>query len=162
MKSGKLIKKFFNESEAKNASSFQRSKAKKEGLIILKVEVVDAYQLFKQNGWDKKNPFEKIGWPVPGQFMVIVHYNYNVQAVKATSVVKKQIIKANKLKDATKRFRIVKLNVAQKALINTLFNYTSNITVPTFRFRYFRTATSGKISKRVPFAPIGYAYKVAA
>ncbi len=161
MKSGKLVKKFFNESEAKRAASYQRSMAKKQGLVILKVEIVDAYQLFKQNGWLKKNPFEKIGWPVPGQFMVIVHYNYNVQVVKKSSAVKKQIVKAAKLKDASKRFQAVKLNVAQKSQVAGLFNYTSNIAVPVFRFRFFKAATSGKV-KRIPFEPVSYNYLVAA
>ena len=144
MKSIKIVQKFFSKKEAANAASYQRSKAKSENLVVSKIEIADAYELFKLNGWLKKHPFKSLGFPTPGQFMVIVHYNHNVVAIKKTSSLKKNIVKAAKAKNAGEKFKIVRLNDSQKQQVTTSgFGFVSNITAPAFKFKYRMTFSIG-------------------
>jgi len=164
MKSIKIVKKFFSKAEAVNAAAYQRSMAKKNNLVISKVEIIDAYELFKLNGWLKKTPFENIGYPAPGQFMVIVRYNYNVVAVKKTSTLNKKIVSAAKNNTAGKKFKVVRLNDAQKQVVSSsLLSFVSNITVPAYRFKYRITYSVGKMKyNSISFTPPTYVCQLAA
>ena len=164
MTSGKIVKKFFSKAEAENAATYQRALAKKEGRIILKVRVVNAYELYQANGWFKSSPFKILGTPRMDQYMVVVYYNINVVAVKNTSALKKKIVKASKTKNAGKVFKIVRLNTAQQQQVKaTGFVYTSNITVPAFKFRYRMTFSTGRMKyNSISFTPPTYSCQIAA
>lgn len=159
----KIVQKFFTKTQAAKASSYQKAKAKKENMVISKVEIINAHELFKMNGWLKNNPFKRLGFPTPEDFLVIVHYNHNITPLKTTSI-KRKIQKASKLKNAGEKFHIVRLTGTQKKCAVVAGHiYVSSITVPAFRFRFRSTLSIGKmLPTSIPFQPQSYRYSVAA
>jgi hypothetical protein len=137
MTSGKIVKKFFSKADAEKAATYQPAQARKEGRIILKVGVVNAYELYQANGWFKANPFKSLGIPTVDQYMVFVYYNQNVVPVKKKSALKKKIMAAAKSNAAARMFKIIKLTELQLSGAKGIrFVHTSSATVPAFRFRY--------------------------
>lgn len=140
----KIIRKFFTNGEAKKEATRQRQLAKEKNILLGKVEVIEAYDLFKANGWFRSNPFKKLGLPAPEQFMVIVHYSANVCAVVKGDRLKKKIVKAVKEKKVKKTFFFVKLSEAQHAARAHLsINYVMNATLPAWKFRYVTPKSKG-------------------
>ena len=74
MQTIKLIPRFFTKTKANEMAAYQKKLAKQQGRSILKVEVVNAYHLFKTNGWFKSSLYKQLGLPTPQQCIVIVHY----------------------------------------------------------------------------------------
>jgi len=160
----KIVQKFFTKAQAKNAISYQKQKAKKENIFITKVESVNAYDLFKSNGWLKKSPFINLANPTPDDYVIIVQYNYNIISTKKTSSIKRKIANASKLKNAPSKFHIVKLTKTQKhhILITTL-SYVSNVSVPAWRFKFETQTSFGSIkSKSIDLTTQYYRYSIAA
>lgn len=164
MTSGKIVKKFFSKAEAVYAATYQRAQAKKEGRIVLKVRVVNAYELYMSNGWFKANPFKMLGTPGMDQYMVVVFYNLNITPVAKTSALKKKIVKAAKTNTASKIFKVVRLNVAQLNKVKAIgFVHASDSTVPVVRFSYRVTHTLGDDSfTSTSFAAPTYRCQIAA
>lgn len=135
MKSIKIVQDFFNKNDAKKAASYQRAKARKLKIKINKVEILNAYEFFKLNGWLKKSPFKTLGTPNPEQFIVIIHYNTNVVPVKENDRLKNKIVKASINKDANKRLFFIRLTKYQKANVQKISSAISNFG---FRIKFTR------------------------
>lgn len=113
-KSIKIVQRFFSKSESVKAKSYQLANAKKNGLLIEKVEIINAHDLFRKNGWLKNNPFKSLGLPNPDQFIVIVHYKSEIEtkpkSIKQPKVTKSKVSIQSKLK-------IVKVNVSIETMV---------------------------------------------
>lgn len=110
MKRIKIVQRYFTESEARKAAAYQRQHAKKNNVLVSKVEVMSAYDLFKTNGWFKCNPFKKLGFPGPEQYIIIVHYSAELATCRQAQNLKKRIVMAVRKKEVRKRFFVVKLS----------------------------------------------------
>ncbi len=119
MKRIKIVQRYFTESEARKAAAYQRQHAKKNNVLVSKVEIMSAYDLFKTNGWFKCNPFKKLGLPGSGQYIIIVHYSVELATCRQAQNLKKRIAMAVKKKEVRKRFFVVKLSTYQ--LKSTLY-----------------------------------------
>lgn len=109
VKSIKIVQRFFSKSESVKAKSFQLAQAKQQNLKVEKVEILNAHDLYRKNGWLKNNPFKSLGLPNPDQFIVIVHYKSEIKtkpkSIKQPRVTKSKFSIKSKLK-------IVKVNVS--------------------------------------------------
>ncbi len=147
MKKIKIIQKFFSATEAASAAKFQRAKAKRDGVLVAKIEVVDAVVLYRKNGWFKVPPF-KMGRPVDGQFLVIIYYmQRDCENVKPNTIKYKikKAIKENKVKSS---FHIVRLRKDQaKSIFMTHFGPIKT-KVPGWKFCFNIASTIPLPAKR--------------
>lgn len=140
MKRIKIIQKYFTESEARKAATYQRQHAK-NNVLVSKVEILSAYNLFEANGWFKCNPFKTLGLPAPEQYMVIVHYSIELATSKQATNLKNRIVDAVRKNAVGRRFFVVKLS-------NYQFKRMSHISViekkPMLSWEYIRSNCSGR------------------
>lgn len=141
MKRIKIVQKYFTELEARKAAAYQRQHAKKKNVLVSKVEILSAYNLFKANGWFKCNPFKKLGLPAPEQYMVIVHYGVGPATSKQAANLKNRIVHAVRKKEVGKRFFVVKLSKYQLKRVT----YISVIEKkPMLSWKYIKSNYSGR------------------
>ena len=113
MQIAKIIQKFYSKSQAQAHVQYLRAKAKKENVLVAKIEVVSAYDLYVTNGWFKKCPFKNLGMPTVDTYMVIVHHTANVIAPVEIKKIQKKIKAAIKRNTVRTSFYIVKLTPSQ-------------------------------------------------
>jgi hypothetical protein len=137
MQSIKIVQKFFTESEAKKAKSYQRSMVKKQGKRISKIEVIEAHKLFLRNGWVTNSPFRSLGLPEPHHFMVVVYFDIVVSSPVKVDVIVKKITRAKKVKNiATKLFIVRLVQHDPISITASHFKFVSTTTLPFSYFRY--------------------------
>ena len=159
MKKIKLVKKLLLKNEAQQLASSLRANAKKQGLLRAKVEIVNAYELFKVNGWFKKSPYN-IGWPEPDQFMVLMHYYIQIAVPVAPAIITKKIVRAKKAKRLAARFFPIKIH--KKHVINNNPEKVHIYNISTHPFRFWIPDRPYKASTARIIPLHGAQYKVAA
>ena len=164
MQVAKIIQKFYSKSQAQAHAQYLRAKAKKENVLVANIEIVNAYELYKTNGWFKKSPFKNLGMPSVDAYIVIVHRTANVIAPVELQKIQKKIKKAVKSNTIHTSFFIVKLSPSQINEIEmsklTLTRSLSN----TFGFKYkhLTQCATAKNKIRLTFHPLDMHYSVAA
>lgn len=164
MQIAKIIQKFYSKSGAQAHAQYLRAKAKKENVLIANIEIVNAYELYKTNGWFKKSPFKNLGMPSVDTYMVIVHRTANVIAPVELKKIQKKIKKAVKNNTVRTSFFIVKLSPPQ---INEI--EMSKLTLPRtlsttlgFKYKHLTQCSAGKNKIHLAFHPLGMHYSIAA
>jgi hypothetical protein len=162
MKKVKIVQKFFSKFEANCETAYQRSKAKKDGVMVT-VEIVSAYKLYLVNGWFKNNPFKKLGLPMVDCFMVIVHYSANFCSPVALTTLKKKIVKADKTNTTRSSFFIVRsvpTTIDSMGSILTPASTLSNTIV--IQYKHLTTCSKGRNKMTLAIHPLNMQYRIAA
>ena len=162
MKKVKIVQKFLSKYEANCEAIYQRSKAKKAGVLITAVEIVPAYKLYQVNGWFKNNPFKKLGIPMADCFMVILHYSANLSSPVAAKEIRKKIVKAVKANTVGGSFFIVRFVPAQLNTEGSILapnNVSSTIAI---QYKHLTTCAKGKNKMTLAILPLNMQYRVAA
>ncbi len=113
MQIAKIIQKFYSKSQAQAHAQYLRTKAKKENVLVAKIEVVNAYDLYVTNNFFKNPKYKNLGTPSVDTYMVIVHKTSNVIAPVEVKKIQKKIKEAVKNNTVRTSFYIVKLTFSQ-------------------------------------------------
>ena len=160
----KIVQRFFSKSKAVDYAAYLRSKAKKENILIPRVEIVNAYALFKTNGWFKKSPYRGVGMPTADTFMVIVHYDANLIKPVPVEQLRNKIVKAVKKNRVRKHFFIVKLSPVQQKQMEKSKQASINRISMTIGVQFKRLVTyfTSKNKMWQVIRPLDVHYKIAA
>lgn len=96
MERKKIVRKFFTKVEAVKAKNYLKLEAKKSGVIVSEIEIIDACKLFRENNWRNVGSYKSLGLPVEGQFMIIVRYGKVESETVDNVVAKPKVIKIEK------------------------------------------------------------------
>jgi|GEM_PF-5976036 len=163
MKKVKIVQKFLSKYEANCEAVYQRSKAKKMGVLITAVEIVPAYKLYQVNGWFKNNPFKKLGIPMVDCFMVIVHYSANLSSPVAAKEIRKKIVRAVRANTVRGSFYIVRFVPTQLNTVGSILA-SNNILSSTIaiQYKHITTCSKGKNKMILVIHPMNIRYQIAA
>ncbi len=164
MQTAKIIQKFYSKSQAQAHAQYLRAKAKKENVLVAKIEVVNAYDLYVTNGWFKKRPFKNLGSPTVDSYLVIVYSTANVIAPVEVKKIQKKIKEALKKNTVRTSFFIVKLTPKQVNEIGMAkVNHNGSLTKTIgFKYKHLTQCSEGKDKMRLSLNPIGMHYSIAA
>lgn len=162
MKKVKIVQKFYSKFEANCEAAYQRAKAKKDGVIVTKVEIVCAYKLYQVNGWFKNNPFKKLGLPMVDCFMVIVHYSANFCSPVTLTTLKKKIVKAVKTNTTRSSFFIVR-SIPTTDSVGSILTPASKLSnTIAIQYKHLTTCSKGKSKMTLAIHPLNMQYRISA
>jgi hypothetical protein len=144
----KIVRKYVSKSEIAKVKAYQKRLARSENRLVLKVETVDACDFFRANKEAAKRLFKDWAHPQVGEYIVIVHYCMDVCIVNKKRSIKEKIKKAVRERNEAKVFFVIKLDKKKSDMMKVVaLNYTTNFSVPAYKFRYYTTPTNKKPSR---------------
>ena len=165
MQIAKIIQKFYSKTQAQAHVQYLRAKAKKENVLIAKIEIVNAYDLYVTNNWFKKRPFKNLGSPSVDTYMVLVHRTANVIAPVEVKKIQQKIKKAVANNRVRSSFYIVKLapsqiNEIEKSKIASS-SYSLSKTFG-FQYKHLTSCAPGRNKMLLSLHPLDMHYSLAA
>ena len=164
MQVAKIIQKFYSKSQAQAHAQYLHAKAKKENVLVAKIEIVNAYDLYVTNGWFKKRPFKNMGTPTVDTYMVIVHRTANLITPVEIKKIQKKIKAAVKNNTVRTSFYIVNLTPSQinEIEMSKLTPTCSATKTFGFQYKHHTICAVGRNKMRLAIHPLDMHYSVAA
>jgi len=164
MQIAKIIQKFYSKSQAQAHAQYLRTKAKKENVLLAKIEIVNAYDLYVTNNFFKNPKYKNLGTPSVDTYMVIVHKTSNVIVPVEVKKIQKKIKQAVKKNTVHTSFYIVKLTLSQINEIKmSKLTLTCSLTKTIgFKYKHLTRCADRKNKMCLTIHPLDMHYSVAA